>query len=136
MIMLKKYQNIIAVPLVLITVTVILFGFFHFGSNAHLRQGATNCPFMPGHTSMCKITPSEHMQSWLTQFTVVPTKENMSALFAVLFLLFAIGAGQRIRPLVVPPAITLNISPHRQFVYIFDPLKEAFSSGILNPKVY
>jgi hypothetical protein len=108
------------------------FGMSHFAMNMDNKN--TSCPYMPGMASVCNMNPLEHMAAWQSIFTATADE---SALTLILFLIFAMiifvyEIKKRLYPQSRAPL------RHRQlaFVYSRSPLQEAFSNGILNPKVF
>ena len=96
----------------------------------------SNCPFM-GITALCKMNPLEHMNAWQNLFAAIPSKAAnplaallLLALFAVVFLrdFWNVKKHQ-------PVAIFRQRFREKTFV-AHTSLQEAFSSGILNPKLF
>lgn len=134
----KKIKNTIKIPIVLAVFTVLLFGIFGFGMGVDMNSPTAICPFGGHSESICKMNPMEHIQEWQSMFTMIPAKDVLSFLSALLALLalLAIGAWKKFSIHDQPwPEIYINPFYLRKYE-IFDPLKEAFSSGILNPKIF
>lgn len=116
------------------------FGFSHMdmtmGSDGEMSSG--NC-FMPGMTaSLCQMDPLEHIASWQNMFTVLPSQGDPVLLLLALLAL-ALGA-LFIRSYNSTPPQALVLQPafayYKRYVPIVSPLQEAFSSGILHPKIF
>jgi len=135
----KSTKNIIKFPIILAVLAVLLFGISCFGLGAMDMSTATgNCPFSGHSMSICKMNPMEHIQEWQSMFTMIPAKDALSFLSALLALLalLAIGAWKKFSIHDQPwPEIYINPFYLRKY-QIFDPLQEAFSNGILNPKIF
>lgn len=132
----SKIFKILTFAIVGLTLFTVFFGLSHFGMSGHYGPKMVNCPFMPGHSSICKMSPMEHIQAWQNMFTVLPAKEALSLVFSLLALLALLGV-REIFYTSNPPLSNL----YRNFflknrISIPNPLKEAFSSGILNPKLF
>ncbi len=118
------------------TIAILVFGVSHFGVLGHVNDQMTNCPFIPGHSSVCNMSPVEHVLSLQSMFTVLPVKDVMSqfsALITLLVLLSTYFIRKYYPPLVLQTAgYSKGVS--RRFISIPNSLTEAFSKGILNPK--
>lgn len=107
------------------------------GSDA---KDMSNCPFMPGMTSLCQMSPLEHLTAWQTAFTAIPNQADVLAILLLLLALalstFKLYSNQSASPpriLVPDPSSTTYYKTH---IPIVSPLQEAFSDGILHPKLY
>lgn len=121
-------------------VTVSMFGLSHHmsGMTEDENGDMAGCVFT-GKTMLCKMSVIEHISLWQSMFTAMPQESFM--LFALLILLVVVifviknilvrarlsGSGAFINKL------SLKKNPD---LTLFNPLKEAFSQGILNPKIY
>lgn len=131
----KPIKNIIKVPIVLAVFTVLLFGIFGFGLGMDMNSPTAICPFGGHSVSICKMNPMEHIQEWQSMFTTLPVKDTL-ALLSILFALLTL-LKPRYR-FSIPSLPQLNYVPpsYVNRIPIFDHLKEAFSNGILNPKIF
>lgn len=126
--------------LALAVLPVFLFppiGFLYFGTDSMGGQMG-NCPFGGHSMAICQMNPMEHIQEWQSMFTMLPTQNLLSLLFA-LFALLAISKlrfWDKFSTPEPPLLLSINRSALINNFRIFDPLKEAFSNGILNPKVF
>lgn len=122
--------------------TFFFVGFLGFGhaemSTTMDGQMNTACPFMPGMTSLCHMDPLEHLSAWQNIFAAIP---GQLSLFGTLLLLIA--SFLIVRSIKIPdiPVHLFNYVPPqllyvRNCVSIVSPLQEAFSNGILHPKVF
>lgn len=132
---LKSIQNIIKFILVIAVFWVLLFGLFQMDMNMDTMSGQTNCPFASHSMSICQMNPLEHIKEWQSMFTMLPAENLLSFIF-VLFALLAISKFPHWDKL-------LKLKPSHLFLYnnalyqrIFNPLQEAYSRGILNPKLF
>lgn len=122
-------------------ITVFLFiafmGLNSMGTMGSMGQAA-RCPFSGHSISICKMNPLEHIEEWQSMFTMIPTKDALSFLSVLLALLalLAIGAWKKFSIHDQPwPEIYIDPFYLRKY-QIFNPLQEAFSNGILNPKIF
>lgn len=76
------------------------------------------------------------MQEWQDMFAVIPAKDGL-VLLTILLILFAVSRLQKIFP---APKVPLTDSYINLFYIhrlpIFNQLQEAFSRGILHPKLF
>ncbi|OGI74912.1 hypothetical protein A3D36_01275 [Candidatus Nomurabacteria bacterium RIFCSPHIGHO2_02_FULL_36_29] len=135
-----KIQKIIKLTVVLAFSAVLLFGFSGFGMmGMDMNSPMVNCPFGGHSMSICKMNPMEHIQEWQSMFTTLPAKDALSSLLSILLALLALFGLRFFKKFSLhdQPWPEVYISPfYLRKRQIFDPLKEAFSSGILNPKIF
>jgi hypothetical protein len=119
--------------------TFLLFGTagaMHFGMNMGVDGKMAPCPFS-GEGSICTMNPLEHIAAWQSAFTTtVQNERDIALLLLGLVLLFTVGFWRELfakRGLRTLQRLRFNL---RQQFEILDPLQEAFSNGILNPKVF
>ncbi len=117
---------------------MMFFGLSKFGMGMDMNGTMVNCPFGGHSMSICKMNPMEHIQEWQSMFTTLPTKDALSFLYAFLALLVLLAIGTWKKFSIhdqLWPEVYINPFYLRRY-QIFDPLQEAFSSGILNPKIF
>lgn len=93
------------------------------------------CPFMDNTASICNMTPLEHVSQWQQMFTTTLQDSVTTALLLLLFLI-VVFAFVNALPRPKRPPERQSFSRYRYRERIFDPLRWAFSRGILNPKLY
>lgn len=131
-----RFFIILKLPLILSVSWMLFFGLFQI--SMHMESTTGNCPFAPNHPmSICQMNPMEHIQEWQSMFTMLPV-ENMSLIIFALFAFLAITYLKFWNRFSAPePSLyILNSSPSLLSFQIFSPLKELFSKGILNPKIF
>src|SRR3989338_2200471 len=135
-----KIQKIIKLTVVLAFSAVLLFGFSGFGMmGMDMNSPMVNCPFGGHSMSICKMNPMEHIQEWQSMFTTLPAKDALSSLLSILLALLALLGVRFFRKFSIhdkPRLETHTNTFYLRNTFVFDPLKEAFSSGILNPKIF
>ncbi len=129
-------QRIIKFPVVLVVFTVLIFGISCFGLGMDTNILIVNCPLGSHSMSICKMNPMEHIQEWQSMFTTLPAKDILT----LLSLLLALFALLKLRQVFSVPKIP-KVDSYINLFYIRRPpisnfLQEAFSSGILNPKIF
>ena len=98
-----------------------------------------NC-FMHGMTeALCQMNPLEHIAAWQSMFTAVPNQNNALMLLLALLAL-VLGAlflrSHRSRGTSKVLVSQSSFTYYKRHVPIISSLQEAFSSGILHPKLY
>ncbi|HEY4474068.1 MAG TPA: hypothetical protein VI957_02820 [Candidatus Paceibacterota bacterium] len=109
--------------LIAVFILVAVFGLpFTFTNSIHME----GCPFMAGMTALC-TAPLTHIAHWQTAFAAVVIELLLAASLLLVAVLYI-----HIRP---PPYV---LAPVFQLHRILSarPLQEAFSNGILNPKIF
>lgn len=131
---LKSIQNIIKFILVITVFWVLLFGLFQMDMSMNTVNGQANCPFASHSMSICQMNPLEHISEWQSMFTMLPVQNLLSFLFA-LFALFVISKFTHWNKLL---KLNFHLYQNNRVLYaqVFNPLKEAYSKGILNPKLF
>ncbi len=131
-----RVRKILTSSVVLATLWILFFGFSQFGAGLDMSGKMINCPFSGHSMSICKMNPMEHIQEWQNMFTSLPIKSSLSILFALFLFLV-------IRRLVPWHKFSLPEIKYQYTKYLFksnfhvlNPLKEAFSKGLLNPKLF
>lgn len=120
-------------------IAFLLVGFLglgHFGININSDGVMSNCPAM-GMISVCQMNPLEHILAWQGMFAFTPNQNNI---LAALLLLLAIALGilrTRQRHVV---SLYKIFTPKRRYGQSHSlwrtSLQEAFSNGILHPKIF
>ena len=114
------------------------FGLSHFSMHMGIdgKMSMDDCPFMIG-TSLCTMNPFEHISLWQSMFIALP-HQNSVVLYVLLLSVF-IFYHIYFRYLFSPPQNILSVTLSRLYQATFistSYLHEAFSSGILNPKLF
>lgn len=120
-------------------VTLSIFGLGHMsGMTANENGDMAECIFT-GKVMLCKMSIIEHISLWQSMLTVMP-QENLMLLALLTLFMAVIFMTKNILVLLClsrVEALTrrLYLKEHPDFS-LFNPLKEVFSQGILNPKIY
>lgn len=122
--------------LILAVFWMLLFGISQISMDMSTMDGKANCPFGGHSMAICQMNPMEHIQEWQSMFTMLPVQNMLLALFALFAFLCMRKLHSRFSTPEPPLSLTDDCSAYPQSFQIFNPLKEAFSSGILNPKVF
>jgi len=114
------------------------FGLGHAAGMQTNNNGDMEGCIFTGKTMLCQMSVMEHISLWQTMFTAAPQKA--STLLALLALLIAVifVVAQHKPQLADRKQDTI----HRLYLFrhpdisLFDPLRRAFSQGIIHPKIY
>ena len=115
-----------------------LFGLFHFAVNMNNGGEALGCPFMNTPT-LCAMNPFYHIAVWQSMFAASFSKEIFSllALIALLGILFTfILRNFGLTTGDIPRSVTRVRQILVRTFAVINPLQEAFSNGILHPKIF
>lgn len=129
-----KHTTCIAV----VALTFLLLGSFgvpHLGMMP-LDGQMSGCPFM-GEGAVCKMNPLEHLAAWQSAFTTTLPGQSLASF--VLLLLLSLLLLQRARQSFArdkaSPIQGFRVRNRVRFSF-YHPLKEAFSDGVLHPKLF
>lgn len=132
----RRIQNLIKIPLVVAVFWMLLFGISQISMDMNTMDGKANCPFGGHSMTICQMNPMEHIQEWQSMFTMLPAQNILLLLFALFAVLLIRKLHSKFSIPEPPLVLPSNLSAYSQSFQIFDPLKEAFSNGILNPKIF
>lgn len=134
-------QNIAGSVLLLSVFALLLVGTFGLGHSGIMEADGqmSNCP-LPGMATACKMGLLEHIAAWQNMF-VASLHKDIPLLLVLLLLamLLAFSAANLSRPKRKPLSIyahSLRARSRIDIPIIIGPLQEAFSNGILNPKIF
>ncbi len=109
-------------------------GIFHSGMDMQSGKAMGNCPFMPGMTALCNMSPLEHVAAWQSMFTTTAAESALTLILLLIFaaIVFVYSLRRELYPEPRAPLLYRKLA----VVLCRSPLQEAFSNGILNPKVF
>ncbi len=134
--MLRHKKHTIGIAIVTLTFLLLgSFGVLHFGMMPPDGQ-MSGCPFMGGG-AVCRMDPLEHLAAWQSAFTVTIPGQSVASLVLLLLLsLLLLRHGRHRFPRKkILPTRDFRV-PHRVRFFFHHPLQEAFSDGILHPKLF
>ena len=122
--------------------TFVMLGIFGLGQMdgmaANENGDMTGCIFT-GKTMLCKMSVIEHISLWQSMFTAMP-QENLILLVLVILLVAVLFTTKNS---IGPPRLSRDETSTQKLYLVqhpnlslFDPLKESFARGILNPKIH
>lgn len=110
-----------------------------FGMQKNENGQMSGCVF-DGMAEICTMSLLEHMAAWQSLFTAnVPNNTLTAALASLLLFAIAFAFVRRLWPSDPVDLILTGQKIHNRFRQDFtfvNPLQEAFSNGILNPKLF
>lgn len=135
----KKFGTSLAIFGLTAFVSLSIFGLWHMGEMAADEEGDMARCIFTGGMMLCTMSVTQHINLWLSMFISAP-QEN-ATIFALLVLFIAVIFTTK--NILAPPrwskynalAYKLYLVQNPDFS-LFNPLKEAISAGIINPKIY
>jgi hypothetical protein len=114
-----------------------VFGVMNFGMDTGVGGTMSHCPFADGML-VCNMSPFEHIAAWQSMFTSLSRQQqDIGSLVLLLLVSFLVVAWIR---KIYPPSKNLLRQflyvRHKEYIPLGNFLQEAFSNGILNPKIY
>lgn len=140
----SRILKITKLPITLITIGILLFGFLCTGmfSKASMNMPVTGMTVMSGHDkACCTLGVAHHIDSWKNIILTVPDKTRDALALLALGLALVLGYSW-ISLWNRRPSIDLDVGRLRLYerdnpnIILFNHLKLAFARGILNPKIY
>jgi FtsH-binding integral membrane protein len=126
-----KLANFFLVLATLAFLTVGTLGMSHTLGMEKKANGRMGGCLFTGLNEICPMSFGEHLTRWQSMFANISLKSGMFSLAISVFALF------------VSVLVSLKryfsqklFLRHHQNLFIFNPLREAFSQGILNPKTF
>lgn len=134
--MLRNIQKIIKLPVIFGLLLFLILGVSQFGMGMEMNGKMVNCPFTSHSMSICKMNPLEHIEEWQSMFTTLPAKDIIS-IISLLLVVIALTTLSFWGRFSIPDIRYLHsrLFSKNKF-HIPNPLEEAFSQGILNPKLF
>lgn len=133
MILDKDSQKKVVLLCLLAFFTLSFCGVAHFGMTMNPDGTMSDCPFM-GLTSVCKMSPMEHIVAWQNMFVSLPLN-NIAILFSFLMLASIAIFYSKSRSINGSPPLSYMFLKEKRFVAP-NFLQDAFSRGILNSKYF
>ncbi|MBA3733362.1 hypothetical protein H0W91_03230 [Patescibacteria group bacterium] len=140
--MLYSHNKLIKIFLSLGILAFLFVGFLgmsHFTINMEIgsKMSMVDCPCCAVGTSICTMTPVQHISMWQSLFTNIPSQNTTLILLllasTIAFLFFWT------KQLYSPPKNILRnsqYSSYQKYIPNAHNFQELFSQGILNPKLF
>lgn len=138
----RKFSTFLAIMVVSIFIFIILFGVNHTLGMEMRGDGTMSGCLFDGKAEICLMTFSDHLSRWQGMFTTIPQKADPLITLFLLILIFSAFLLSNLRRRLLLLLFNclfdrwrlyLKQNPH---LSLFNHLQEAFSQGILNPKIY
>lgn len=136
----KKWSRFLLVLGLVAFLAVLLSGPSHsMGMEKQSDGTMSGCLFI-GMDELCAMTSAEHLAAWQSMFAATAPQKalvfSLLILFALIFVFVLVHTRRLFLPwsdYIIHFRLYIRHNPH---LSLFDPLKEAFSQGLLNPKIY
>lgn len=132
--------NFFAALVMVAFVSVSIGAVYHIFGMEMKDDGTMSGCLFDGKAEICNMTFFDHLSRWQRMFTAIPHNADMAGLLtiALVFTLTAFVLRQRWRFLFFGHSISYQklYIKQNQHIVLFNYLNEAFSQGILNPKIY
>mgnify|MGYP007002409674 CR=1 FL=1 len=129
----KKVMGLFSLLLLLVSFG---FAYFHIQSMSATDMPMPGCPFMSEQSVLCTMSPLEHIEVWQDIFTAIPTAEVLLLLSLLLLALYTLQRLPTKWPQPIFQAFYIQ-QPYRTPRLSFSSyLAQAFSDGVLNPKLF
>ena len=128
-------KKVIGIVFLLSFFVPLLFVYGHVKNMSTMDMPIFGCPLMNQTAVVCTMSPIEHIEAWQHMFTA--TSETLPLMLLICLLLFF--GSKAFHNFFNPPRIIVSLRKYfsptqNQFTYNY--LKESFSRGILNPKLF
>ena len=129
-------KKIASISVLVIFISVLFASLFHMSTGMGMEGKMGDCPFMEIGEVICPMDFADHIGAWKAAFaSIVPN---------IFILILAVGAVLLLNVSVPvlfgnkgkPIPVRLHIPPPQTYSYIYRPLQELFSKGILHPKLF
>jgi len=133
-----RYCRVMRWDVLLTVLLVLLVGTLGVWHALSMNGAMSRCPLMTDAASLCGMNPFEHISLWQRLFTAVPHRAFMLMMLGIVVLGVALGRFRGSRVLARADQMQARYQSHRRLVLAFaslEPLKRAFSQGILHPKI-
>lgn len=136
----KKLRNILLLSTLATFFFVGFLGIFHFDMDMTSDGQMSSGCFMPGMSTICQMDPIEHITEWQSMFTAIPGNSDVLTILLILLTSVLLGfvlIKRSTHPHLSqsPPSKSLSFY-QRRHVPIVSHIQEAFSNGILHPRLY
>lgn len=115
-----------------------MLGMWHVPGLGMGRDGEMRgCPLMVGMATLCTMNTFEHLAVWQRMFTAIPSTLGPLLLFLSMWVFLAVRFWRVLHPPNDPLRVSHRLRERLRLLFVPpDSLKEAFSRGILHPKIY
>lgn len=136
----KKFSRFLMGFMFITFLSVAFFGASQTMGMEQQSDGTMGGCLFSGMEEICEMSFIEHLTEWQSMFTTTVTQNAFTIILLLLLavVFFAIGIFKRNLLLLYNYHATRwrFYIRHNPELSLFNPLKEAFARGILNPKIY
>ena len=135
----SKMMPLLTRVALLVFVIASTFGMWHVSGIGMSENGEMGgCPLMVGMATLCNMNAGEHFAAWQRLFTAIPsTAGSLLASLFIIWIFFSTRSRRILRSLYDPAHLSQQSHAQSRLIVVpLDPLKEAFSRGILHQKIY
>lgn len=136
----KKISRFIMGFMLIAFLSVAFFGVSQTMGMEMRSDGTMGGCLFSGMEEICEMSFTEHLTEWQSMFTTTVTQNAFTLILLLLLAVVFVAVGIFKRNLHLLSSfhatrwrLYLRYNPE---LSLFNPLKEAFSQGILNPKIY
>ena len=108
---------------------------YSFGMNMGSNEDMFPCPFMAQGSSMCTMTPLEHISAWQNMLTALPVGNILLATLLI-FTFVSVLLSRIILTRLEHKLLSIYRFRYRKRFTERNYLQEAYSAGLLNPKTF
>lgn len=132
--MAKKFMGLFSLLLLFVSFG---FAYFHINGISAMDMPMPGCPFMSeSQPVLCTMSPLEHIEAWQDMFTAIPNTEALLLLSLLLLSLFSFSYHPSKWPQSILRLFYIPQPQSGPLLFSGSYLTEAFSNGILNPKLF
>lgn len=138
--MILSKRNIRKMMFLIVAVAILwsgTFGLLYHMNDVKMDGNMEGCLF-DGPAEICAMNYSEHIATWQSMFTILPQNVNLINLLVLTILsIILLFLWRNLFKLFksITARWRFYVKQYNQ-IDIFNSLKEAFSQGIINPKIY
>ena len=136
----KKFARFLLGLALIAFLSVAFFGASQTMAMEKQSDGTMGGCLFTGMEEICKMSFTEHLTQWQSMFTTTVTQNAFTVILLLLLAVVFVTVGIFKRNLLLLSSyhatrwrLYIKQNPN---LSLFNPLREAFSQGILNPKIY
>jgi len=128
--------KIVSFTLLTFFLGAMFFSLFHMSMGMDMSGGMSDCPFMSHEEVICPMNLADHIGAWKSAFlSVVPTLTLLLAVAGIAVSITSVAPNLLGKMQYISPPSCRWLET-KTYTFIYRPLQELFSNGILHPKLY
>ena len=129
-------MKLIASTILLFLLGTMFVSLFHMGIGMDMSDGMTDCPFMSHQEVVCQMNLADHIGAWKSVFlSAVPALTLLLAVAGIAIFVASVAPNLFGKMQYISPPLCRWLET-KTYTFIYRPLQELFSNGILHPKLY